>query len=604
MSISPDRKKRMGTYSPPWMIVGAVAILLVIVVVLAVQNINREKRYMSKILSEKGAALIKAFEAGARTGMMGTMWGGDQVQTLLEEIARQPGIFYLTVTDSTGLILAHSNRLRIGQRFIREDSIKSLGTTTVEQWRLTDYEGDKRSFEVFRYFRPLENHERKIRMGRSSETCGSGKMMGCRDDWCFPSKSDGSNKIIFVGLDVAPFEDARKEDIRNTIIISAILVILGFGGFFSMFLAQSYRITRRQLRDTSAFADEVVTNLPVGLIATGRDGGIAFFNEAAEKITGLNFSDVRGKNPDEVLHSQWCDLGEFLSQGQRVLEQEMECTFTYGKTVPLSVSASDIVNDRGDFVGSILILRDLGEVRRLQEEIRRKEKLAALGGLAAGVAHEIRNPLSSIKGLASFFGNKFAEGSEDREAANVMVTEVDRLNRVISELLDFARPSELKQNPTDINKLLEHSVRLVEQDAKTKNIEINLSKGEDLPFALLDPDRFSQCLLNLYLNAIQAMDEGGNLLVRSSVTEDDNIKVEIEDTGKGMDQEYLNKIFDPYFTTKSSGTGLGLAIVHKIIEAHQASIRAKSTPEKGTVFTIDIPIQRGKNDDRGEHESK
>jgi two-component system sensor histidine kinase HydH len=604
MPIKPIRKKSIGIYSPPWMIVGAVVILLAIVVVLAVQNINREKRYMSKILSEKGAALIKAFEAGARTGMMGMMWGGDQVQNLLEETARQPGIFYLTVTDSTGLILAHNNRLRIGQRFFSEDLVKSLGPTTVERWRLTDYEGDRRSFEVYRYFQPLENSDRTARPGRRSEMCGQRRMMGCGDDWCFPSRGDGSKKIIFIGLDVAPFEDGRKEDIRNTIIISAVLLILGFGGFFSMFLAQSYRSTRRQLRDTSAFADEVVTKLPVGLVATGRDGRIAFFNETAEKITGLSFSDVRGKNPNEVLHSQWCDLGAFLSQGQRVLEQEIECTFTYGKTVPLSVSASEIVNDRGDFVGSILILRDLGEVRRLQEEIRRKEKLAALGGLAAGVAHEIRNPLSSIKGLASFFGNKFAEGSEDREAASVMIREVDRLNRVISELLDFARPSELKQKPTDVNKLLEHSVRLVEQDAKTKNIKINLLKGSALPFALLDPDRFSQCLLNLYLNAIQAMDEGGNLLVRSSVTEDDKIKVEIEDTGKGMDQEDLNKIFDPYFTTKSSGTGLGLAIVHKIIEAHQASIRAKSTSGKGTVFTIEIPIQPEKNDDRGDHESK
>jgi two-component system sensor histidine kinase HydH len=578
MLIKTIKKKNVGSYSPFWMVVGAVAILLVIVVILAVQNINREKRYMSKILSEKGASLIQSFEAGARTGMMGMMWRENQVQNLMEETARQPGIFYLVITDRAGLILAHSNRLKIGQRFINEDAIKSLEPTTIEQWRLTDYQVDRRSFEVYRYFKPL-----------TSTDIPRSRMMTDRRDWFLQSGGESDDKIIFLGLDVAPFEDARREDIRNTVIISVILLILGFSSFFSMFLAQSYRSTRRQLHDTSAFASEVATNLPVGLIATGRDGRVAFFNEAAESITGLYFEDVRGKKPHEIFLAQWIGLNSFLIQGQKILEQEMEFVSSDGTVIPLSVSATYIANESGDPVGNILILRDLGEVRKLQQEIRRTEKLAALGGLAAGVAHEIRNPLSSIKGLASFFKNKFEKGTEEREAAGVLVNEVDRLNRVISALLDFARPSELKLKPTDMNQVLEHSVRLVEQDAKTKNINIKLNKGDNISKVLLDPDRFYQCLLNLYLNAIQAMDDGGSLLVSSSKTKDGKIKIEIEDTGKGMEQKALSKIFDPYFTTKVSGTGLGLAIVHKVIEAHKATIKVQSKVGQGTVFTIFIP---------------
>lgn len=600
MPINPIKKKHIGTYTPPWMIVGAVVILLTIVVVLAIKGINREKRYMSQILSEKGAALITAFEAGARAGMMRMMWSGDQVQNLLEETARQPGILYLVVTDSTGLILAHGDRAMIGQKFLDVPSMEALNPDTQEQWRLTDYGSGQRSFEIYRYFGPLADTDFKMhRRGMMH-----GMMMNRQNDWCYLSIRPGNEQIIFVGLDVKPFEVAHKEDIRNTIIISSVLLILGFGGFFLMFLAQRYRTTRRLLQDTTAFADEVVTNLPVGLVATGRDGRIAFFNEAAERITGLNFHDVRGKDPDEVLPSQWCGLKAFLNGGQTILEQEMECNFSDQNTVPLSVSATQIVNEEGDFVGNILMLRDLGEVRRLQEEIRRKEKLAALGGLAAGVAHEIRNPLSSIKGLASFFGNKFAEGSEDREAAAVMVREVDRLNRVISELLEFARPSELNLKPTDVNELLDHSVRLVQQDAITKKIDINLSKRDDLPLALLDPDRFSQCLLNLYLNAIQAMDEGGVLSVKTLPSNNENIKVEIEDSGKGIGPDDLDKIFHPFFTSKSSGTGLGLAIVHKIIEDHQGTIRVRSTPGTGTVFTILIPTQSSASNKRGSYKSR
>jgi two-component system sensor histidine kinase HydH len=395
----------------------------------------------------------------------------------------------------------------------------------------------------------------------------------------------------------------RKEDINNTIIISAILLLLGFGGFVSLYLAENYRTTRRLLQDTSAFADEVVTSLPVGLIATGRDGKIAFFNETAERITGVRLHDARGRDPNEVFPAHWCGLQDWLDQGQTLLEQEVECTFGDDKPVPLSVSASRIVNEEGDFVGKILILRDLGEVRGLQDEIRRKEKLAAVGSLAAGIAHEIRNPLSSIKGVAAYFGDRFAETVEDKELAGVMVREVDRLNRVISELLEFARPSELKLKQTNVNELLEHSIRLVRQDAKSNNIEVDLSLSEDLPRVVLDPDRFSQALLNLYLNGIQTMDEGGVLSVKTTLGEDGNIRVAIADTGKGIDPDEVNKVFDPYFTTKSKGTGLGLAIVHKIVEAHNGEIKIRSTPGRGTVFTLVIPVQPDEKSERGEDES-
>ena len=177
-----------------------------------------------------------------------------------------------------------------------------------------------------------------------------------------------------------------------------------------------------------------------------------------------------------------------------------------------------------------------------------------------------------------------------------MIREVDRLNRVVSRFLEFARPSDLKRRPTDVNKLLTHSIRLIEQDAAAKDIRIDLLKGTSIPSVSLDPDRFSQCLLNLYLNAIQAMGPGGLLSVKSSCAEDGNIEIEIRDTGEGIRPEDLDRIFDPYFTKKSSGTGLGLAIVHKIIEAHRAGIRVRSTPGKGTVFTIFIPVRSDRNE--------
>jgi two-component system sensor histidine kinase HydH len=357
----------------------------------------------------------------------------------------------------------------------------------------------------------------------------------------------------------------------------------------ALFWTQSYRATKRLLQDTSAFADEVVTSLPVGLLATDRTGRIAFVNAAAEQITGLEAEKIRGHRPADVLPGVLSDLVTAADRGETVLERETECHFSDGRRVPLSVSASRIVSEAGHFVGHILILRDLREVKRLQDEIRQKEKLAALGSLSAGVAHEIRNPLSSIKGLASYFGDKFEPGSSDREAAEVMVREVERLNRVVSELLDFARPSELSRRQTDIVDVLNHSVRLVQQDAGLHHIEIRLSTADDLPPLFLDPDRFSQCLLNLYLNAIEAMTNGGVLTVEAAIAPGGGLRITVTDTGPGIPEKYRSKIFDPYFTTKTTGTGLGLAIVYKIIEAHGGSISIESAPGGGTRFTVFLP---------------
>jgi two-component system sensor histidine kinase HydH len=567
----------------------AAAILLLVVVTLAVRNINREKQHMSQMLSEKGAALIKAFEAGARTGMMGMMWGGNQVQRLLEETARQPDILYLMVADRDGRILAHNERSLIGSHL---EALPTAGEN--EHWRLTQLEDGRQAFEVFRIFKPLQGGGGRGRHGmgqrRQAMLCPPDAQGQNAGEWCFPADPEKSDQIIFAGFDMTPFEAARQEDIRNTIIISGVLALLGFAGFISVFWAHHYQSAKRSLRDASAFAREVVTSLPVGLIATNPEGRIAFFNAAAETITGISSQQARGRLPEDVLSAHWCGVQDAIAQGEKVIEREMECTFGPDRTVPVSLSASRIVNEDDAFVGHVVILRDLGEIRQLQDEIRRTEKLAALGGLAAGVAHEIRNPLSSIKGLATYFGSKFPEGSEDKEATRVMTGEVDRLNRVISELLNFARPSELTRQPTDIPMLLSHSLKLVEQDAVAKNITIAQDFRIDSTCQpVIDTDRFSQCLLNLYLNAIQAMPDGGQMQVSAWTTGDGTMHVAISDTGEGIPEARQHQIFNPYYTTKSKGTGLGLAIVHKIVASHNGRISVHSKPGEGARFHIMLP---------------
>jgi two-component system, NtrC family, sensor histidine kinase HydH len=415
-----NRIGRWRLQTSPWLIIGSVTILLVIVVALAYRNYSREKNYMSRILSEKGIALIRAVEAGTRTGMMDMGWGIQQAQTLLEETAQLPDVSFLAIVSADGRVLADSDRSRIGSHL---DQIRLLNRLNPREaaWKIEDINGYGRTFVVYGYFTPISNSPSWMDNAMHRMMHGTGMMSDRRRDGFTPSSGTGRDQIIMVGLNPKPFEEARREDIRNTILITGVLVVLGLAGFISMFWMHSYRSTKRALQDTTAFADEVVTSLPVGLIATDKEGKIAFYNSAAERITGIDLSDAIGKDPDRILPPYFCQLKDTLNREGAIFEEEMECEFTAGTVVPLSVTASKIVNEEGRFVGQVLIMRDLGEVRRLQAEIRRKEKLAAIGGLAAGVAHEIRNPLSSIKGIASYYKSKFKEGSEDREMAGVMI---------------------------------------------------------------------------------------------------------------------------------------------------------------------------------------
>ncbi len=588
------RGKASNLAASPWIIIGSVGILLVVVVVLAYQNYSREKKYMSQILSEKGAVVIKALEAGARTGMMGMMWGGRQVQNLIEETAQLPDVLYITVVDTEGLILASSSRGLIGTRMSADSPEGGFDPSETVNWRIKNINHRQQTFEVYRYFRPISNRHTwmRNRMGRMMH--GPGMKTESDDDWCFPSATSDTKQIMLVGLDPQAFEEGRREDIRNTAVISGVLILLGLAGFISMFWMYGYRAAKKSLQDASAIKDQVVTSLPVGLIATDKAGKIAFFNSAAERITGFDLSRARGKAPDTVLPNHLCGIIKSLDRDQLISEKEMECEFAGGRMVPVSVSASKIINEEGQFVGKVMIIRDLGEIRRLEEEVRRTEKLAAIGDLAAGVAHEIRNPLSSIKGIASYYKNKFEDGSEDKDMAGVMIEEVDRLNRVISELIEFARPTKLNTKPSDINELLKHSTRLLEQEAAAKNVHIRLHLPSDSIKASVDPDRLTQCFLNVFLNALHAMETGGRLTVSCSAEDGDRIRIVIEDNGAGIPPEDLSKIFDPYFTTKPKGTGLGLAIVHKIIEAHQGQVNVRSTVGQGTAFSITLPLTQAK----------
>jgi two-component system sensor histidine kinase HydH len=236
----------------------------------------------------------------------------------------------------------------------------------------------------------------------------------------------------------------------------------------------------------------------------------------------------------------------------------------------------------------------MSDLKKLEKEVQRHDRLVALGKMAAGVAHEVRNPLSSIKGFATLLGKKFQPGSDEKEAADLLVHEAERLNRSITELLNYARPTPLKRALVDLNEILRNSVRLASADAEAVDANILLELDEQMDRVFVDPDRLNQVLLNLYLNGLQAMEgitSSRKLTVASGRSPDNkSVVITVTDTGCGIAEEMLDRVLDPYFTTKPAGTGLGLAMAYKIIDEHGGSIRFDSRVGEGTRVTVTLPV--------------
>ena len=588
-----ERKKYLWLSLTPWAILAALAVLAPIVFFLANKSIREDKENMTRLMVEKGAALIRSFEAGARTGMMGMGWGGAQLQQLLVETAKQPDILYLVVTDKNGFAVADSEPDRIGKKHEPASEVILGEESDKLTWHQVKTEKNTVAFEVYKRFKPIKGIPSWGGMshhGMMMRGSGFGRGRSERSLERLLDEENGPPLYIFVGLDMSAMESARVEARRHTIAMALGAFLIGLAVLASLFLAQGYKLASRALAKVRAFSDQVVENLPMGLIATDEYGKVAAYNQTAEAILGIPSDTVFAESAAKVLPQELWKLTERLGNSGTVVEEEVECQTASSTGVPLKVSGAVLHGEDEGFLGYVFIFRDLVEVRRLQQEVERTKRLASLGSLAAGVAHEIRNPLSSVKGFATYFREKLKDSPQDRDTATTMIQEVERLDRVIGQLLEFARPSTLKIKPVRVTDLIRHSLKLIEGDARTKGVEVKADLPANLPQALMDADRMNQVLLNLYLNAIQAMDGGGVLQV--TVSRDDSRKlttITVSDNGRGIEAEDQERIFDPYFTTKSDGTGLGLAIVHKILDAHGGSIKVRSQKGAGTTVTMTLP---------------
>jgi len=352
----------------------------------------------------------------------------------------------------------------------------------------------------------------------------------------------------------------------------------------------------------------VLAGLPDAVIAVDTSLRIVFWNAAAEVLTERSARRAEGRYLKEVFPPDTSvvrRLGETVSTGESRSEAEGFVDRGENRRVPVSLVTAPLFARDGSVEGAVAVLRDLSRVRQLEAEVRRGETLAAAGRMAVGLAHEVRNPLGAIRGAVQLLKRELGADTRLAEYTDVLLTEVDRVNRIIEMLLDLARPVQLRPVPLNLHQLLERIATLHEETCREQKIALVRSYDPSLPPITGDEDRLLQVFHNLVRNAIDAMPSGGRLTLTTRVSlnplfgkmdlgagQRSMVEAKVADEGAGIPAAVRARIFDPFFTTKAKGLGLGLAICHRILEEHRGAIQVESVEERGTVVTCFLPIAK------------
>lgn len=573
--------KGLLKYLPVLSIVLVAGILLVIVVLFTLRNINAQNERMEELTNRQGLSVIRTLEAGTRTGYMEGGWGIEDLQTLIEQAAKDPDVEWVGLIRSDGVIVAHSEPAKIGLRLLmgkEMNRVKNVIRTGEPLSLKAELPNGRSIFEIWKPFTPFSDQiaqteliERQTRIGK--------ELLDAFDR--------ANPQVIFLGLKMDRFQEIRQQDILFAVFMAAVLFIIGSASVYFIFVVQNAYLVRKTLDEMRTYTRNVVESMANGLITVDRSLRVATYNPTALEILRKSKEEMDGTPVSDLLPLE-DEIRQVLANSDLILDKEVKIS-SEGKSknfLGISVSALKEPDSRISR-GAVIIVRDLTMIRELEQKVLLSEKFAALGRLSAGVAHEIRNPLNSIRGFIQYFQKKLPLDKEDYKYTDLMLTEVDRLNRVISKLLAYSKPREPRLSVRSAEEILDHCVRVLEREASEVGVVLIRDPGSvDVPLVMMDTDQMTQVFLNILINGVEAMPKGGTITITSDTDARGRLRITFEDSGEGIPRENLDKLFDPFFSTKKKGTGLGLAIVKSIIESHEGEIEVESEPGKGTRFII------------------
>ncbi|OGL44211.1 MAG: hypothetical protein A2W05_09890 [Candidatus Schekmanbacteria bacterium RBG_16_38_10] len=398
----------------------------------------------------------------------------------------------------------------------------------------------------------------------------------------------------------------------NTLFLKVFLNMAAFYlvAILSSRVSESLRTTHKELEEKEVIVkglqnlnENILQSLTSGLITTDLDGIIISFNKASEELTGWEKADVVGKCWDNFFPQ--FPASDLFSKVKASHGNSFtyEMNFLKNQNMKyLGFTISLLKDDFGNVTGLIGNFKDLTDVKNMEDDLKRIDRLAAIGEVAAGMAHEIRNPMASISGSVQVLKDKVGNNGITGKLMDIVIKESERLDGIINNFLQYARPKPIQFVSCNVNYILNNVVTLLKNNPKcSSNLNISMNCETENLFLMADPKQMEQVFWNLAINAIEAMPDGGNLSIyvlrnkrnnlflENSKNNISYIKIVFSDTGVGINHDNRSKLFSPFYTTKEGGTGLGLAIVYRIVEEHHGIIEVESEPKKGTKFIVYFP---------------
>ena len=349
----------------------------------------------------------------------------------------------------------------------------------------------------------------------------------------------------------------------------------------------------RSLADLRVLHERIVESIRSGVITTDLEGHIYTFNAAAEEITGYKIADVRGQDASIFFGDMTRQIADSMNAavtGKVSPRFQADCLTPDGLALRLGFSIAPLSGESGETSGMVITFQDLTDIRALEETSRRQDRMAAVGRLAASIAHEIRNPLAAMRGSIQMLRSEMDVNTEQAQLMEIILRESDRLNKIVADYLNYARPRPAELKNVDISALVADTFKLLRNSAE---LSINHVLQEHLPnrpaIVSGDPEQLKQVCWNIARNALKSMPDGGTFSVSLAEVDGNRLRLSFSDTGCGMTPEQVERLFEP-FTSTTGGTGLGLSIVYQIIRDHSGTINVRSRQGEGTTITIELPV--------------
>ncbi|KAA3610062.1 MAG: GHKL domain-containing protein [Calditrichaeota bacterium] len=469
---------------------------------------------------------------------------------LLRKVSESPSIIYLALQDSNHILAAAGS----------VNQLKPINDSPFLSTILSDSIFDTRQInidtvQVFEAAHPFVHHEKVVGLFR-------------------------------VGLSMEPIQAINSRVFRRIIVITIFLIVLGTIFLTIFFTRQKYDLLRQNYDIVETYSGNIIQNVSDAIIVAHEEEGITVFNSAAKKLFNKNEADISGKSLKFLLDSPVCD--DLFSMPSSI--RHFECDID-GEKKYLLISKNEIADK--NLHNIILVIRDLTQEKLMEAQMHRNERLTAMGELASGVAHEIRNPLNTIGTIVQQLDKDFEPVSDKREyheLAGLVYNEVKRINETVQDFLRFSRPEPIQPSLFPVTDLINQVGLQYKSAAEVQNIKLNIDinwHGE----VYWDNRQIKQVLINIIQNAIEAVEKSGKILLSVNPLDKKTLEIIIQDDGKGMTESERNNIFNLYFTTKARGTGIGLSIVQRIVYEHGGIISVNSEPGKGSAFVIKLPIR-------------